>query len=150
MVSGASRSSELAHQRGDESVGEAAVASYREAWRPLIEAGSQVVVLADVPRMREDVIACVAKHRLAGGARCAMPRDDALAGLDAPVAAAAGLDHAHVLDLNELLCPEVRCPPVVGHVLAYQDTSHLSATFVTTLTGIFTRRLDSVLARASS
>ena len=150
VITGASRSSELAHQRGDESVGEAAVASYREAWRPLIEAGSQVVVLADVPRMREDVIACVAKHRLAGGARCAMPRDDALAGLDAPVAAAAGLDHAHVLDLNELLCPEVRCPPVIGHVLAYQDTSHLSATFVTTLTGIFTRRLDSVLARASS
>ena len=33
------------------------------------------------------------------------------------------------MDLNDLLCTEDQCPPVIGGVIVYADFNHMSATF---------------------
>jgi hypothetical protein len=146
VVTGAARDSRLSQPRGSETTAEAAVAGYREAWRPLLDRGADVVVLADVPRMRQDVAACVARYRLASTTACAVPAEEALAGSDRPVAAARELPGAGVVDVNDVLCAAGGCAPVVSHVLAYQDPAHLSATFVRTLTGLLGERIDAARA----
>lgn len=145
VVTGSARDSRLSRRQGSETVGRAATEAFREAWRPLLQQGARVAVLADVPRMRDDVAACVAKYRLAATATCARPRTEALAGRDRPVEAARGVPGVGVVDVNDTLCDTRRCAPVVGHVVAYQDPAHLSATYVQTLTDLLGRRLDAAL-----
>ena len=38
-----------------------------------------------------------------------------------------------LVDPRKVLCPDRRCPSVIGNVIVYRDTYHLSATFAKTL-----------------
>ena len=58
-------------------------------------------------------------------------------------AAAAELDVPYV-DLNASICPSDTCPVVVGGVLVYRDTAHLSDTYVRTLIPQLAAAFDSV------
>jgi hypothetical protein len=39
-----------------------------------------------------------------------------------------------MIDLFDVICPTTKCPPVVGNVMVYRRGSHLSATYVRSLT----------------
>ncbi len=59
---------------------------------------------------------------------------------------AAGLLDAPVVRLDEWVCPdtgwsEPACPPVIGKVLAFRQGSHLTATYVASLTPILHHEL---------
>jgi hypothetical protein len=38
------------------------------------------------------------------------------------------------VDINDAICPTERCAAVIGNVLIYRQGSHLTATYVATLT----------------
>jgi len=57
---------------------------------------------------------------------------------DAFGAARAGV---RLIDPIRILCPRHRCPSVMGRVLVYRDTYHMSATFARTLTPWLDRKL---------
>jgi hypothetical protein len=46
-----------------------------------------------------------------------------------------------LIDPIRVLCPRRRCPSVMGRVLVYRDTYHMSATFARTLTPWLARKL---------
>ncbi|WP_434743071.1 SGNH hydrolase domain-containing protein [Micromonospora sp. SH-82] len=116
----------------------------RRTWRGLAEV-APVVVLRDTPAPRRDMADCVSAHR-EELTRCAVPRVEALAGVG-PIqeTAAEGLAGVHLVDLNDAICPASRCAPVIGGVLVYRDTNHLTATYARTLAGRLDERLQAVV-----
>jgi len=114
------------------------------AWRRLQAVGSTVAVVADTPRLSETVLACVTSARtVAAAERCSMDRAAALAVPDDLVVAQRATPGSILVDSTDLLCGPARCRPVVGHVMAYRDQHHLSATYSRTLTPY---RLQAVVA----
>lgn len=121
---------------------------YAAAWDALNAAGSEVIVLADTPNPnlagRGDIPSCVERS---GPAACALPREAALASTEPLVLASQIATGAHVVDVNDRICPgdEEECQVVVGGVLVWADASHLTKTYVSTLAPEFIRRITQVL-----
>ena len=129
--------------------GEALGTSVAELLRPIQEAGTTVVVLADNPAASladlgdQHVYECVADHRSDLDA-CRFPSGTG-SGTRALRSAADQLD-ATFIDLEPWICPpsagpEPRCPAVVGRVLLFRQGSHLTATYVSSLTPILHHEL---------
>jgi hypothetical protein len=112
-----------------------------EVWAELRQAGKQVVVLADNQAPPFDEIDCVATHRDRLTA-CAFPRKDQSW---VPLRTAAESTGVPVLDMEPWICPQQTCPAVIGGVLVYRQTSHLSATYVRTMTRPLMAELDAVV-----
>jgi hypothetical protein len=69
-------------------------------------------------------------------AACAFERSpaDENGGAGAQVVAAKELADVHLVDLNDFICPGEMCPAVIGSVLVYRQGSHLTKTYVDSLT----------------
>lgn len=123
-----------------------------KVWRPLVESGTEVIALLDNPTpVRPDgssfeVYECVAEHTddLRG---CGFPREAAIAesGAGALTDAAAEVPGVGIVDLTDALCNDSTCPPVIGNTLVYRQGSHLTDTYVRSLTDILEQRLTSRL-----
>ena len=106
----------------------AMVDGLEDTWRDLESRGKQVVVIADNPPPPNDIPECVLENRDRLGL-CAFDADDR------PTAQAQAARRADVpvIDLTPWICPGGQCPAVIGDVLVYRQTSHLSSTYVRTM-----------------
>lgn len=122
------------------------VAGFAKIWSALVAAGSQVVVFKDVPKplFRPIAADCVAKH-YASPRACAVPRAEALKGRSIVNQAAQLVPAVHIIDLTDRLCTDTICPAVIGNVLVYRDSNHLTDTFVRTLIPYIDERLPAHL-----
>jgi hypothetical protein len=126
------------------------VAGMRSSWKTLVRGGAQVVALADTPRPGFDMAECVSANegRLS---TCAVPRQKALAGAGPTITAAAkGQPGVRLVDLNDYICPDTRCAPVIGRVLVYRDEHHITATYARTLAGPMLAALGDLAGPARS
>jgi hypothetical protein len=119
-----------------------------EAWRPVMKRGTTVVALADNPMLTPSATTCLdGAESLEEASRCEMTRQEAYATSDplgeAVRRAGAG---ASLVDLSGAYCTQDRCPLVVGHVLAYRDQTHITATFSKTLAPYLVRSVEDVLS----
>ena len=105
------------------------------------ELGALPVLVRDVPRAPFDMPACLSEHPDDVPA-CAFPRSEGLA--------RSGTGHELLLqevrslreiDLTDAICPARTCSPVVGGVVVWRDSNHLSATYVRSLTDNFEQKL---------
>jgi peptidoglycan/LPS O-acetylase OafA/YrhL len=118
----------------------AAIAGFREAWAPLVERGTQVVVIRDIPQMSEDTNLCISET--AGDDKaCDRPESQAVSD-DLMVEAAKGQPGVSVVDMNDFFCRDGSCTPVVGGVIGYRDSHHITATYATTLAPYLEERLE--------
>ena len=93
----------------------------------------KIAIMADTPRSRHDVPACLAKHRNAIE-RCITSRAAALGELHLRrETEAARLTGATIVELADAVCPGDPCPPIIGTTLVYRDHHHLTATFAVSL-----------------
>ncbi|MGK9147283.1 hypothetical protein KXS11_06625 [Plantibacter flavus] len=132
-----------------ESWQETAAAAYLARWGEVPATIQHIVVLRDTPTMADDVLACVRDEPDPERA-CARDRADAL--VDDPQfdAALASTDpRVAPLDLTDALCTDDECSPVVGSVLAYRDSHHLSWVYAATLAGTVGELLDGLSATGS-
>ncbi|QCU77542.1 acyltransferase [Citricoccus sp. SGAir0253] len=103
------------------------------SWRALDAAGIPVRVLVDPPSPGFHMAECVERNSSVV-ARCDFPaREGGESGRAAQEAALRLVPEAHPIDLEPWICPEGTCRAVIGDVLVYRDTSHLTATYSTTL-----------------
>lgn len=114
-----------------ETRGEAAARGMVEAWRDLPDV--PIIVIRDNPSMPEDVLTCVSEHRRTAAESCAVPRARAVPAFDAQAEAVRQVPRAHLVDVTSLFCTPEVCPPVIGNVLVYRDTSHITASYAATL-----------------
>ncbi|MCI0687957.1 MAG: acyltransferase, partial [Sporichthyaceae bacterium] len=122
---------------------EAMQAALRSSWSTLTDAGIDVIVLADNPDPHNRVYECVAEN-MQQLSQCTFSRADGARSSAAPVQAAAakGMPGVEMIDLVDAICPGDSCPPVIGQVLVYRQGSHLTATYVTSLSGHLRTALD--------
>ena len=128
-----------------EASAQAASDGYAEQWRTVEEMGIPVVVFEDTPRMHSKEIDCAAG---ADPYSCGRSVEEAQEGQTGILADAVEQVPGTVLvDFNDLLCTDDFCPTVVGHVIAYRDTSsHMTKTFTETLAPFMNERVTAVLA----
>ncbi|WP_050777817.1 acyltransferase family protein [Micromonospora sp. ATCC 39149] len=118
----------------------------RATWQAVTAAGTTVAVLRDSPYLERNAPECVAANRRKL-TRCATDRESALSagGGVAQESAAAGQRDIHLIDLNDAICPTDPCAAVIGGVLIYRDTSHLTATYTSSLAPRLRERLARLL-----
>jgi peptidoglycan/LPS O-acetylase OafA/YrhL len=107
--------------------------------------GAKVIVLADTPYPDLDIPSCLALH-VTEATKCASPRVVALSDperrrLGSVTAFQQG---AAVIDPIPWFCNNATCPAVVGNVIVYSDTGHMTATYARLLAS----RLERALATA--
>lgn len=120
--------------------------------RPMVErlqaSGMRVWGLRDVPWPHTglgplNVRDCVAAGGFVPGdplLDCGVKRADSLLPVNPAEAALAGLGVRH-LDLTPALCGPERCPGVIGNVLVYRDSSHLTNMYAAMLAGELGRQM---------
>jgi hypothetical protein len=124
---------------------EAFVEDHVVRWGELISNGSQVIALADTPLPGFYVPECVSTHRNDLGS-CTFDQATSLE-LDGGSLRQAASERGDVpyVDINAAICPGAICPIIVGGVLVYQDRTHLTDTYVRTLTPTIAAALDVAL-----
>jgi peptidoglycan/LPS O-acetylase OafA/YrhL len=122
--------------RADVGAGEAAY------WSQLEAHGIGVIGIRETPAMANiNVPDCVAQYGPTA-AQCALRRPRAVEA-DPPTSYAARLlgGKVPVIDMNSLICGPSKCSPVVGNVLVYMDSHHLTESYATTLGPFLEQRL---------
>ena len=121
----------------------------RSSYDTLIAAGTKVLVLRDTPRPGIDVADCVSGNS-GHLKRCAFPRSKTLARVGAEqVTAVDGLVGASLIDLNDAICPDDPCAPVIGGVLVYRDSHHMTQTYGLSLVPRLLSDFDAALSAAA-
>jgi peptidoglycan/LPS O-acetylase OafA/YrhL len=118
----------------------ALAAGYAPTLRRLASSVPKVAVIADPPRPPFDAPTCVSEA-LEQLRRCAFRADRSLARARVVTAGVRRVEGVRVVDPAGLLCLDGVCPSVIGDVLVYRNTGHLTASFVETMTGWLGRRL---------
>ncbi|WP_158507216.1 acyltransferase family protein [Subtercola sp. Z020] len=113
---------------------------FEQAWQPLMAAGKRVIALRDLPnaeQQAEDVPACVSMH-MTENDPCALPRNTAtLDPAQDPLAlAAAQTPGVSLIDLTSDFCDATTCHVVIGGLIVYFGTNHMTLTFSRTLASI--------------
>ncbi|KAB3519257.1 acyltransferase family protein [Corynebacterium sp. zg254] len=106
------------------------------------DAGIHVWAQRDTPWPHDDIGDIDVRLCVADGlydpedvdANCGMSRQAAFQDVNPALEGLAGLDVTHV-DLTDGLCDEHVCPGVIGNVLVYRDSSHLTNVFSRMLAG---------------
>lgn len=135
-------------ERGDADWRMTAIRHYRERWAELPDTVGSVIVLRDTPRMRDDYLVCLAQSGTAAPDTCATDAADALSRDPAAEAALGAFDpRVGLIDMTGYFCQEAVCPPVIGGVLAFRDSHHLSWVYAQTLAPFLGAEIDAVAPR---
>ncbi|MCY0904397.1 acyltransferase family protein [Arthrobacter sp. H14-L1] len=102
-------------------------------------AGIPVVAIRDTPRFDQTPLGsgpdCVAKN-LKDYSICATAKDQSFSAVSPTDALQEGLPGVSFLDFTPYFCPEDSCPAVIGNVLVYKDSNHVTRTYLSTLTPV--------------
>ncbi|MFD0803323.1 SGNH hydrolase domain-containing protein, partial [Streptomonospora algeriensis] len=101
-------------------------AGMNRLWGPLEDAGTEVVAIRDNPRMATRLPECVSLHT-EDLSECEKPVEDAFSNDDPQVIAAENDPGVDIVDLTDQFCTGDTCLPVIGNVLVYRDSHHLTA-----------------------
>lgn len=98
-------------------------------WKQMAAQGIPVIVIRDTPRPRIDVPECVLAN-YPNLAPCVVDLSTAMQGNTPQLDAMGRVEEARMIDLTDLICPNDSCPPILGNVLVWRDSHHLTNTFV--------------------
>lgn len=115
----------------------------KRRWNQFNVAGIPVVAIRDTPRLPINVPDCLTARR-ADMSACNTMRSIALASAD-PTAIAATESGIPLIDLTDGICGETECAAVVGNVLVWMDSNHITATYARSLAPALRIRLEEVL-----
>lgn len=78
-------------------------------------------------------------------AECDVARSEAFERVDPQISAANALDDSvHLLDMSDRFCAGGSCSPVIGNVVVFRDSHHMTASYARMLAGELKDRIDSV------
>ncbi|MBT2485402.1 MULTISPECIES: acyltransferase family protein [unclassified Microbacterium] len=117
----------------------------RATVQQLRDAGSEVLLIADSPRLRAAPDSCVSTDVM-DAARCDEQREWAI---DAELAAVerdvAAETDAEYVDFTEFICTDATCPVIIDDLFVYRDVNHMTSTFVSYLAPALEPTLASLL-----
>jgi peptidoglycan/LPS O-acetylase OafA/YrhL len=122
------------------------MASY---WRQLMAVGILVVPIHETPEMYQNEPDCLSGHS-ASVRSCSVAASKAI--MQDPPTVVATRDMkggVRVIDMNPSICGPKQCAPVVGNVVVYRDSHHLTSTYSLTMAPQLEKKLLAVLADRS-
>lgn len=110
---------------------EARIAGHVSAWGVLN--GTKIFAMRDNSMFEPSIMNCVGNAVYIEEGRCVVPREVGLRpnGFSEAVSR---VPHARMIDVTDYMCTDRSCPMVIGDVIVSRDGSHLTGTFVETLT----------------
>ncbi|MBB5845117.1 peptidoglycan/LPS O-acetylase OafA/YrhL [Conyzicola lurida] len=115
-------------------------------WTAVEESGKQVVFVRDVPGTgQSNVPNCLAKS-VAVESPCSTERSASVPD-NAFITATTLDDRVPLIDMTDYFCDEDTCYSVIGDVVTYADSNHVSGTYVKTLAPFLGDRIMAALAR---
>nr|WP_255527985.1 SGNH hydrolase domain-containing protein [Pseudoxanthomonas sp. PXM02] len=127
------------HGRGSRQINEKEVAALLDWWTPLAAKGTKIIAIANNPHPRGNVYECVAENaeRLTV---CAFPRNTG-SGTASLEAATKALPGSSFINMNDAICPDKLCAPIIGNVLIYRQGSHVTRTYIESMAPRLEREL---------
>lgn len=122
------------------------VAGYVKAWKPVLDAGTPIMVIVDNPVMPLDYMKCVERTSPKDIARCGVSRAEGLGNPDTQQLAAEQLKGVSVYDMTDFYCSTDFCRTVIGGVIVYRDEHHITGTWSRTLTPFLEQALQKELS----
>ena len=126
---------------------------YLQVWARYADFGLPFLGLRDTPWLHRDGVPYLAIDCLAAGGdaeSCGVAREEVLSPENPTMAAAVDFPLVFPIDLSDAVCDATICRAVEGNVLVYNDSHHLSATYVRSLAPELDRQIgvdDGVVAR---
>ena len=117
---------------------------YLRVWDRLNEENVHVFAVRDNPWFEFDVPACVDRYG-PESEKCIVDRESVLPSVSAWDKLEEKPPNVHYVDLNDYICNENTCEPVVGMALVYRDRNHITATYMKTLAPMLRKELMKVL-----
>jgi hypothetical protein len=122
------------------------IAGYAAAWKPIIAKGTTVAAVSDNPTLPQAVLDCVDRAtNYTQASKCQTSRSTAFALSDPLAATVAAVPGSVSIDLSDKQCTATACGALIGHVMAYRDKHHLTATFEKSLAPSLVERLAPTL-----
>jgi SGNH domain (fused to AT3 domains) len=110
---------------------------FSQAWKALPHTVRNIFVIRDNPRAELSTPDCIQRAMRTGvpaGPACALKRSTALRP-DPAISAARRMHSIRVrpIDLSDFFCDAASCDPVIGGVLVFKDSNHLTREYASTL-----------------
>jgi peptidoglycan/LPS O-acetylase OafA/YrhL len=112
----------------------------KSALKRLRSLSPRVDVISGTTTLHKEPADCLTGRR-ATMANCAVPLDPLVKERNQAWKKAATATGAHWLDVVPWFCDEHTCPLVVGSLIVYRDTNHITRTYVATLGNLLIQRL---------
>lgn len=119
---------------GTESIHEGAP----ERWSEITDTGSHLLLMRGTPRQEDNVPDCLAEG---GGAVSCAPEFGKFAEVS-PLSEVALPENTSTVDFTEYFCPQQQCLAVIGNVVVYRDSHHLTNEYVETMVSELERELE--------
>ncbi len=120
-----------AHPDSDEQSTSDIAAGMTQYWARLADAGISIVPIRETPELDRNVPDC-----LSGRSEvtvCSRPVAEAISARTPITEASSASTGVRVVDMNSLICGTETCQPVVGNVVVYRDSHHLTNSYSRTL-----------------
>jgi hypothetical protein len=123
-------------------------AGFEATMRRIVPNAGHVVVIGDTPEASHGPPDCLSRN-VRRADRCASDRDEVAATsrleVEQGIAADLGADY---VDTTDWLCAETACPVMIGDILLYRDTTHITTVASSWFRPLLEASLASVLPRA--
>ncbi|WP_307083828.1 acyltransferase family protein [Arthrobacter agilis] len=127
------------------STAETLVPDFENTVRRYAARGIQVIGVRDNPRFEFNMPDCIQEHEDALEP-CTPAKADLVPAVSPLDALDPGTPLYRSVDMTDVICPGVTCPPIIGNVYVYIDNNHVSATYWRTMVSQFEERLVGVPA----
>jgi hypothetical protein len=114
--------------------------TFQLAWQPLIDRGTKVVAVRDVPLM-VGALECLQRN-LKNAGYCALTISEEVLGNDSLFNAAKQTTGVYAIDLTPTICPKEMCQIALNGYTVMRDHGHLTATFAKSLAPIIENELE--------
>ncbi len=124
------------------------VAGMKRTISRLKTSGAKVIMMSDTPALGQDPLVCLSAHPTSTLA-CATPVAQAISdnwiGVESRIASSMAVP---IIKPQLWICPTDPCPVVIGNILTYFDTGHMTATFSQALAGRLKAAINTALLPA--
>lgn len=108
-----------------------------ERWGQILDTGTELLTIRGTPRASEDVADCLAS----GGHAAECGSDAAQYQAENPLEGLEFGKQFHQIDMSDLFCQNGTCPGIIGNVVVYRDSNHMTPAYSETLTPYLEKRM---------
>lgn len=125
---------------------EEAIDGFHRVWNPLVERGTTVIVIRDIPELTNSPSKCLEQVPQTME-KCAVLKSSAFQSADIQFEAAQNFPGVKSIDLTDAFCDEQHCFTMIGGIVVYLDLSHMNKTYSQNLSDYLGAKITSIVTQ---